>query len=317
MGYKNAKRLVVFFIALYFMFYVLVPNVIFAQNPANNVIDVLSSPAGDKINFPAFIGDLYKFAYGISGIIAVGMIVFGAIYYTTSGDSPQRANEGKDYIFSALWGLGLLAGSYLILNTINPQLVDLSIVKFEGKQKIFAVKCANATSGNYPNGTKKVGVIVKADSLEEAKLSGEILPNETDPLKDENLWCVLPIQPKICNGIKLDWENVIYKGDNLSTAVEKCLKEKGKEKVDVGSSKNFIVPKCDGWGTRDCSKGSQGWDANETKELGGGSVVYRYAYYQKGGEPENDARCVIYAYKTKDGDKVKMEKAKLDGLLKC
>jgi len=76
-------------------------------------------------SIPNYIRRLYQFAIGISGILAVGMMVAGGILYTVSGGSPDKQREGMDMIFSALWGLGLLFGAYIILNTINPQLVLL------------------------------------------------------------------------------------------------------------------------------------------------------------------------------------------------
>ncbi len=81
--------------------------------------------ADTSASIPNYIRRLYQFAIGISGILAVGMMVAGGILYTVSGGSPDKQNEGKDMIFSALWGLGLLFGAYIILNTINPQLTEL------------------------------------------------------------------------------------------------------------------------------------------------------------------------------------------------
>jgi|GEM_PF-1487174 len=83
------------------------------------------SSADTTASIPNYIRRLYQFAIGISGILAVGMMVAGGILYTVSGGSPDKQNEGKDMIFSALWGLGLLFGAYVILNTINPQLVAI------------------------------------------------------------------------------------------------------------------------------------------------------------------------------------------------
>ncbi|MFA6407563.1 MAG: pilin [Candidatus Paceibacterota bacterium] len=71
---------------------------------------------------PGYISTLYQFAVGISGIVAVGMIVIGGIYISVSG-SVDKKSEGKDMITQALFGLALLLGSWLILNTINPKLV--------------------------------------------------------------------------------------------------------------------------------------------------------------------------------------------------
>lgn len=85
-----------------------------------------SCPAitGDQ-GISAYLVRLYSFGLGISGILAVGMIVVGAIYRSISGGSPDKISEGNDMIKSALWGLLLLFGSYLILKTINPVLVEL------------------------------------------------------------------------------------------------------------------------------------------------------------------------------------------------
>lgn len=85
----------------------------------------LDCPEDTSKSIPNYIKRLYQFAIGISGILAVGMMVAGGILYTVSAGSPDKQNEGKDMIFSALWGLALLFGAYIILNTINPGLVLL------------------------------------------------------------------------------------------------------------------------------------------------------------------------------------------------
>ncbi|KKW12066.1 MAG: hypothetical protein UY51_C0005G0308 [Candidatus Jorgensenbacteria bacterium GW2011_GWB1_49_9] len=74
----------------------------------------------------AYIVRIYQLTVGLAGILAVGMIVFGSIYMSISGDSPDRREEGRSFIMSAIWGLFLLLGSYVILRTINPQLVALT-----------------------------------------------------------------------------------------------------------------------------------------------------------------------------------------------
>lgn len=75
-------------------------------------------------SIPNYIVRLYQFGIGIAGILAVGMIIAGAIMYSVSG-AVDKKGEGKDMIISALWGILLLFGSYLILKTINPKLIDL------------------------------------------------------------------------------------------------------------------------------------------------------------------------------------------------
>ncbi len=67
---------------------------------------------------------LYNFALGIIGTLAFGTIVVGGIYIAFSGVADKK-KEGKEMITSALWGIAILLGSYLILNTINPEIPKL------------------------------------------------------------------------------------------------------------------------------------------------------------------------------------------------
>jgi len=72
------------------------------------------------------IGNLFQFALLIGGLLAFIMIVYGGIEYAASGDSGSGQKEAKDRIKQALLGLLLLAGSFVLLQTTNPQLTKLS-----------------------------------------------------------------------------------------------------------------------------------------------------------------------------------------------
>lgn len=103
--------LVVFFLA-----------VVGAPLYADAATNIIGLPTGDSIT--DYISKLYTFGLGIGGILAVLMIVIGGILYSVSGAVDQKA-EGKSMILSALFGLVLLFGSFLLLKTINPQLIIL------------------------------------------------------------------------------------------------------------------------------------------------------------------------------------------------
>ncbi len=77
-----------------------------------------------RTSIPNYILRFYQFGVGIAGILAVGMIVVGAITISLSG-AIDKQKEGKDMIKNAIWGVVLLLGSYLILNTVNPELTKL------------------------------------------------------------------------------------------------------------------------------------------------------------------------------------------------
>jgi len=67
-----------------------------------------------------YIRALYIWGLGIVGAVAVTSIAIGGFLYMTN-----QVQKGKDYILSALLGLLLLLGSWLLLNTINPDLAKL------------------------------------------------------------------------------------------------------------------------------------------------------------------------------------------------
>lgn len=67
----------------------------------------------------------YEWGIAIGGIAAFFALLFGGFLYLTSAGDPARLKEAKDRIFSALTGLALLLGSWIILNTINPELTVL------------------------------------------------------------------------------------------------------------------------------------------------------------------------------------------------
>lgn len=85
-----------------------------------------SSPATQAGPNPVgLIGNFYEFALMMGGLLAFVIIIFAAIRYTVSADNPSKQGDAKDQIRQALLGLLLLAGAFLVLNTINPKLTNL------------------------------------------------------------------------------------------------------------------------------------------------------------------------------------------------
>ena len=80
-----------------------------------------SGPGGVVANF-------YQFALMISGVLAFGAVVYGGIKYVASAGNPSAQHEGREWIQSALLGLLLLAGAYLVLNVVNPDLLKLDML---------------------------------------------------------------------------------------------------------------------------------------------------------------------------------------------
>jgi len=82
---------------------------------------------GEKINIkttlPELIRYFFKFALAIGGIVALTVIIIGGFRWMVSAAAPEQKKEAMDQIKAGIFGLLILLASYLILQTINPNLL--------------------------------------------------------------------------------------------------------------------------------------------------------------------------------------------------
>ena len=72
-----------------------------------------------------FFNGLFKFGIIIAGFLAVVMIAVGGIQYMST-DAIHGKSEGRERITYALMGLLLILFSWILLNTVNPDILDFS-----------------------------------------------------------------------------------------------------------------------------------------------------------------------------------------------
>ena len=70
-----------------------------------------------------YISAVYNYMVGIVAIVAAIMIVYGGFLYIV-GSSGAKVQQGKTIIVDAVMGLLLVLGAYIILSTINPDLIN-------------------------------------------------------------------------------------------------------------------------------------------------------------------------------------------------
>ncbi len=83
-------------------------------------------------DLPLCVNQIYIWSLGVASLLALLMIVIGGYYYMTSSGNAEQASKGTEMIWSSVIGLALLFGAYLLLSTINPDLVN-----FENFNKTF------------------------------------------------------------------------------------------------------------------------------------------------------------------------------------
>ena len=80
---------------------------------------------GRPTDFFDYVQALYNFGIAAIGIAALIMLGIGGFMYITSAGNASRMETAKEYIWDAIIGLILALSAYLILYTINPDLVRL------------------------------------------------------------------------------------------------------------------------------------------------------------------------------------------------
>jgi len=74
--------------------------------------------------FISYLQSIINFGFAIIGILALFMLIIGAYQYLMAAGS-GKAEDAKDTITSALLGLALGLTAWIILNKINPDLVNM------------------------------------------------------------------------------------------------------------------------------------------------------------------------------------------------
>ena len=96
--------------------------------PPNSVCNNASSTV-TQININTYISYAYKFALALAVVLAVFMITVGGFEYMLSG-SVTNKKDAQEKIWNAVLGLLLALCSYLILYTIDPNLIISNLNSF-------------------------------------------------------------------------------------------------------------------------------------------------------------------------------------------
>ncbi|MFA5870525.1 MAG: hypothetical protein WC842_01380 [Candidatus Paceibacterota bacterium] len=236
-----------------------------------------------------YIVRLYQFAVGISGIVAVGMIVYGAIIIIIKSENVSAKSEGRQIIQDALWGVLLLFASYLLLQSINPDLVKL---KDPSAAPIATSTLTQGTLSQISSST--CGIATKIPAVEGVPIySGDSTASPVIKADQDQ-------EPY--NKCGLRRVLFMHKGDindNLSTDYETL--DDLLSKTDGTTETKFFY--------------------NEGEILDKNTIVWTYPYYIKDTDPKQTARCVIYAIREPPPDAETKAETRLvdlnDGITPC
>lgn len=120
-----------------------------------------------KTDLQKYLPGAFNLSVAIAAVLAFIMITFGGITYAVS-DSISGKEDGKKYIENALWGLLLVIGAYIILYTINPQILDfkLSIPKPDIKAAVPTITAGVPMTDEQKNADNEVRRSLLSERIE-------------------------------------------------------------------------------------------------------------------------------------------------------
>jgi len=149
----NFKRIfLILFLASFLLF--IFSTFIFAQKTELEYPQVsgAETPTTVKTAFPEYVKYLFNLAIIIAGLIAFASLVYGGFSYLTSAGDPTAIGDAKDRITAGILGLIILLASFLILTTINPQLVGLKITPEQFQKGAILYASASCPGSTNPQG---------------------------------------------------------------------------------------------------------------------------------------------------------------------
>jgi len=108
-----------------------------------------------------YIKTFFKYLSGVAGILATVFMMIGGLLWLTAGGSPDKISSAKAYVTSSITGLLLAFGAYILLATINTDLVNLRVSKINQIAPMGCCpspkdggKCAYTSQANCSSGWK-------------------------------------------------------------------------------------------------------------------------------------------------------------------
>jgi len=176
-----------------------------------------------------YINTIYKYGIAVVGILAAIVLMAGGVLWLTSAGNDTKITQAKELIAGSVIGSIILFGAWLILNTINPELLKLKTIQLDmlTKKEFYkycdpikgptnsstALACTDGTSG-------QPGATIPTPKCEEgtACTKTELYCYDFDLKKQVNRYaCVNPSEYICC-----EYENSFFHG---RPCVTKYLKD--------------------------------------------------------------------------------------------
>ncbi len=189
-----------------------------------------------------YIKAIYEYLLYVAGVLAVIVIMIGGFQWITAGGNQSKIGEAKERVTSAIIGLFLALGSYLLLYTITPDLVKIhdlnmpSIMPINDycieDQKVTFDPINNPIDVDYDERLGDLGIsdFILAD---QANVTG------TEAYCGFNYFYEIEGQKYKCSGTKCNNDEVCYERKCLEPSKALC---EGKDTKDSCGGFDGLIP---------------------------------------------------------------------------
>lgn len=96
-----------------------------------------------------YIQAFYNYGMAVVGILAAIVLMAGGVLWLTSGGDSGKVGQAKELIIGSIVGTGILFSSWIILNTVNPELLKFKPIKtLSVQQRMFGdTVCCDQDAG--------------------------------------------------------------------------------------------------------------------------------------------------------------------------
>ena len=109
------------------------PQVPIPNTDLNKTVDVGKyNPTSGKMEsdlLARYIFGFYNYGLAIAGILATIVLMGGGVIWLVSAGDPGKISQAKELIAGSISGVIILVIAWMLLNTINPNLVNLTSIK--------------------------------------------------------------------------------------------------------------------------------------------------------------------------------------------
>jgi len=104
-----------------------------------------------QTNISMYLSGAIKLLIALGAALAILFAIIGGTQYVAAGISPDAKSGAKERIWGALIGLAIILTSYLLLNSINPKLVQFSFM-LPPVGEVAPGRCACPPGAGAPSG---------------------------------------------------------------------------------------------------------------------------------------------------------------------